>query len=803
MADLKRLIEQAYEETSRPIPDVGAVLGAPDPNIEAQLAGQAEMGQERLGLGTRAMVGLGDTLREKQQIFNTRFPEGEIRRIPGTGTLVFREDPSKQFSPVDPKGPELGDLVDFLAEDAGPIIGETLLLIGSRGATIPGLMLRGGAGAVGGEVVEEAGEAVAGVAAEEPAAVGERAGAAGLFGAVGAGAGRIIEAPFRIRRGGGLLRRPAEAEEAIAAFERLGVPGPTPGQISDSPFIRRLEGQSGAVGSRVGEFVTEEISGITRAFQGIRDPKAKSGTLAALVSTGNRLRDKALSSLRRSRKRFKEAGPEVQRGIAEYDNVKRAEIDFRYAAAREIEEPTFDIAPLQRMAADLRRGVLGTARQRRVARDPTQELERAVTAPGRETVQLSQPETALLSVIDRIARLDPQVPPTTVGGRTFSSTDQLRALRSELFDLKTPPAGVVPVQGAFRRADEARAGRLFGEIDRILRDPQNVSPRFRRAWSEANQAAAERFKTMEQGVIIEAAKTETPVALARRVTQPGKFEELRTLRATLSPRKFKTLQEAFQADLLLDAGTINRRLDAFDPETLRILVSPGDERLFRSVGSSMERINRLNLEGIVVEQGAANAAVEALVRSATPAETRLFASQFRRLPKGRKEAIKAGLMDFVWNRSTEPDRLGRLRVNPDALSNAVEQLKDKELLSLIGRDTGQVISDVQRAARLVRSRSDAGTSILGAGIVRQTIEQPLRGNILDPLFEFAQIVGMGRFLTSKTGRRILVGTSRTVEPGVLLPIISAALAQAATDLESIEPAPPEPTIREQPIGGIP
>ncbi len=433
---------------------------------------------------------------------------------------------------------------------------------------MPNMLSRLFVGSVAGETAAELAEKTAGLSTEElDTALGRGAGK-GVFAAAGGGIGRAGEKAFTALRGGGALKIRPETREAQEAFSRLGVQQPTPGQASESPIIRRLESQSGAVGARVREFITDQEKVLASAFQGIRDTAGKSGTLAALRRLEQDTRKRLIAGFRGPRTDPRQAGDALRIGVAEYDKAARQLVDTAYSTARGIEEPRFNIIDLQAWAQRTRVGVIGRA-------------------PDGEAVALAEPEKALLDVLKRIEKLDPSLPPTTVATPSgeiinASATDQLRAIRSDLFDLSIPSVGPIAGSRAFRRGDEGRAAAGMGEVDKILNNPLNTTPAFRAAWREAQTEAAQRFRTLESAIVVRTAKATIgeatgPTQLARMLAKPGQVDNLKMLRSVVPGKRFKKMQEAFQRDLTDDPDGILSTLDSFDTPTLRLLISPPQE----------------------------------------------------------------------------------------------------------------------------------------------------------------------------------------------------------------------------------
>lgn len=785
-----------------------------------EAVGQSELGDIRMAPSMRFAISFGEKLKEKQAIFEKRHPQGKLKRLPGTGTIVFQEDPSKPFSPVDPKEFSVregfADLLELLGEDAGPIAGETALLVGTGGASLLLTAGRAMLGAVLGEFAEEGGEIALGISDETLGETGRRAVASGTLAPIGVGIGRGVEKLVNIPRGGGLLRLSDTGRAQVQAFERLGLGLPTPGQVSDSPIVRRLEGQSGAVGRALTDFFQGQQAAVEGAFRRIQDPKAANRILDTMQKTEERLRNKALGALRMAKKDFAETADNIKKAVAEWDTASRQYVDALYARARSIEEPIFDPNEVERIQTLAAVELFGVRSYAKPTARPTQTVVKQLprgrirqTKPAgpapEQTVPLSEPGPSLKDILRKLRDIDPQLRTvtTTIDGQRVEIpvVEQLRTIRQELFDLKTAPtvgAEGVPIT---RRAEQAAAGRLFKAVDDLLFNPANGSPAYMKAWRGAGQAARERFAAAEKAILIEAAKTDTPVKLLARITGPNSFDELRTLRSILSPKRFEDLQGAFKTRLL-ETSNVTSRLDSFDKETLSMLLSPGELKAFRQYGKSLDKIKKLDLAGIAEETGRANLAVERLVRTATPGQTDLFTQSLKEMAPEDRLTFRAATLDYLFRQGVVKGPKGETVVSGDMIEAAYERLERAGLDTLLKRSKRETIKDIELAARtLALSRRDAGTSILAAGVTRAAVREPLQGNILDPLFEIAQLMGIGRFLTYGWAQRLLIGSSKKIEPSAFAAIAGAGLIQMTSDLDRLESElkeRPEPAAADTP-----
>lgn len=804
--------------------------------------GQIELGEPGLGggfkgLDARLSIGLSNTLEEKIAAFKQVFPEGDLRMVsegqlvterkpggklvPGatpeearealleeapvtrfSSAFVFREDPSQPFKRVDAgvieKFEPVGDLIDFIAEDLGAITGEVIAAARTKGGSFLMFMGRLALGAAIGETAQQSLQTLAGVQRESPGEIAARVGQQAVLGGIGAGFGRPADVSLRVARGGGILKLSPERREALRAFERLGLEQPLPGQISDNPFIVRLQTQSSATFPTIARFTEEkQVKPVVEVLKGLRDPAAKSNFLASLAREQDKLEQTALTVLKRrgTKAKARPTGEALQRGAKTLDKASNTKINDAYALARSIEEPSFNLSDLKLEANTVSRGTpvqmqkLGDVPSKQTLEElglDDMTISRLVEGID-ETARIQSAEAvdpALLRITKQIKDADPSLPAMPLpDGKVATATDQLRAWRSELFELAQPR---IDEAGRVRRGN-AFASRLRKAIDETLDSPVSTDRDFLSAWSTANSMARKRFKRLELSTARRVAISDKPAELARSFAKPFKEDELTQLRSVVSNDAFKQLQTFFKNDLINDPKNMLKRLDAFDKPTLNLLMDQADQKAFREVAEQFTQFERLGLKNIVTRRGDTDAALrEVLSTSTNEADRKLFVRTVRKAGEDSStfRSVQAALIDHVW-KSTRKVKDNVQFVDTDALKKVLADLQDKGMMPLLGKDRRAVLNDLRKVADfLPRKDVDFGSSLLAAEVISEARRKMFKPTefLYGPVLRMINLFGLGRLFTSPKTRQIMIGKAAGVPDNRLLSTFSAALTTIGLDL---------------------
>lgn len=748
------------DDLQRIIRERAAMASPADPETRLMVH-STELGEPGLpDAWVRARVAVADTREERQAAFSEVYPFGEIRPArdeQGQTFDIYRRDPGEAWRKFDPPIMErfepVQDIADF-ASAALPVAGEIATTRGTGG--LVRRTLQTAAGAAGGEAVEEALEAAGGQQRQPLGDVATQVGGEALTAGLGSLATEPLAYIVNAFRGGGIALRPG-APEAIAAAERQGLPPIMPFQAARDPIIRTMGGQARALASSIEEFAEkQEVAAATRLRELTRaagDPEVLPMRLRTRVNAAQGELDNILE---RPGVELEAGGEALQQGLREYDQLARAEVNDLYAAAREIEEPTFQIDDLKLRAQ--------TA------------LDESVILTGTEAERTARPMAPmgaeLRKALQDIVAFDgnPRTVELSDGSAvTLSATDQLRAIRESLWDAKTVDRGVIP------RRPEADAAHFYNEITKALETPEG-SPEFLEAWETATSAASDRFTTWDRAVIRTTDKNEDPVDLAYRFMQPRQVVQLRTLRETIPAENWRTFQASVKEQFLGDPSNLTRRLDEFDQPTLNMLVPFREQAALRQIGQGYDRmVQAEGLAQMARYQDIANRVVGASDGQTVTSLTETIGGP--NSPEGK--ALRAALLNNISDAVIDMQQ-GIPTLNRDGLQNIIQKMEQNGSSRFLTDADRQALNDLDRYMDLVKGVPDVGTSLMRASIVKQLRELSAKA-----AFDIMQAFGVGRLMVTPQGRRFLMGAGQDKLSFNSLRLLGAATATIAADTEAL------------------
>lgn len=789
---------------------------APDPtgfDIEqrktflAKDVGQTTLGKQDVGAGVRFDLGLSDTFEEKRVKFLDKFPEGEffeVREPPkatgravetgkGGTTILFRRHQGEDFAELDRSLLEKSEMLADVADLSGEVPAAAFEVLFTRGGGLVKQLLGVAAGNVTGDALKEAVEGVRGYRRETIGEFTRRTATRSTVAVVGAGATVVVSGPLNAIRGAASLPIAKSAAAAQRAAVKMGgvpeplppgafrrtvrripggktvdkalfpkTPGLLPSQIARSPLIRKMGGQASVVLKTMGDYINRQQATLVRSLSALREGDLKKVLRGELTALHEAAKTQIIRAAKIRPRDLSATGSRLQQGIAEYDELATTLVNFAYKSARQIEAPNLDISSLATVAKEMRAGVTGISRE------------------GKE-IALSGPEQKLDEILGKILDLDPSLRPTvTPSGIISDGVEQLRALRSQLWDLKTPPAGQT------RSTDNKHAARIYSAITHVLKNPRNASPKFLAAWKEANDLASGRFDVMDKMVVINAAKSETPAQLAKRLAQPDQVDNLRILQEILPPSRYREFQRGVQAEFISPRNIdgLTKRLDSFDQSTLDLLVPKADQKSLRFVGEQIDNLNRADIKGVLANQTGVARVLDELIDTGNISridEIMRTALVTRDSPLRR--SVRAGLMERVWRKSVKKIE-GNPTIDRKAFVAEMKVLRQTGAIRFLERNDIRALNELDTLAEFIPEVVDMGAALQAGELVKQTrgglLSAESAKNAIGIIFEHA---GTGRLLTSRIFQRIFLGKGKKPLEFNKLRVLGAILAQINRDLE--------------------
>lgn len=714
-------------------------------------------------------IGLSDTFEEKKAKFLDKFPDGNFVEVleppkggqivePGRGgtTILFRKNQNEPFAEFDADLLDKSEILMDLADFSGEIPSAAIEIAVVRGGGLVKQLLKVAGSSVAGDTLKESVEAARGFQRETLSEFGQRAIERAGIATLGAGATVFVSGPINAVRGAPSIAVAKSAPAAQRAAKKLGVPGLLPSQIGRSPLIRKLGGQAGATLKTVGDYVSRQQESLVRGLTKLREPDLALVLRGEVEALHESARKQILQAAKLNPRSLSESGSAIQSGIAEYDELATALVNRKYSAARGVETPEFDLKSLRAVAENLKAGTRGVSK-------------------GGGEVVLSGPQKELDDLLNKVLALDPSLPPTArPDGTIVDATDQLRALRSQLWDLKTPGKGEIA------RQPEKQAGELFAAITNTLQKPKNASPEFIEAWAKANGLAASRFDVMEKLMVVQASRTETPAILASRLAQPNQVDSLRILQEVMPPSRYREFQEGIASDLISPGkvDALTKRLDSFDQPTLDLMLTRADQVNLRRIGSEIDNLNKANIQGALQDQAKTSGLLDQLIDSGDATRIKRIAKASLVTPDSPlRKSARAGIMERVWDKSVKNIE-GVQTLDRNTLQSEIKRLRETGAISLLDANDIRTLSQIDTILEFVPTTLDTGTSIQAASAAAG-----VRGLSVNAFMTVLEHIGTGRLLTSPVFQRAVLGSGKKPLNFASLRVTGAILAQVAKDLE--------------------
>jgi hypothetical protein len=749
----------------------------------------AEPGMRDFGL--RFDLGWSDTFEEKRAKFMDSYPDGDFvqvkepptvpgRETSGTGgsTILFRKHPTEPYAELDARAVDDFELVGDFADIAGDLPAMVVQAIITRGASIGRQIMQLMGGQIGGDVVKEVVEDLRGYQKENFGELTSRIGGRAATAAVGGAATLPITGPLNFLRGGGLFKTVEGTFEAQKAAKELGIPKLIANQIAASPLIKRMAGQSAAVVRTVGEYLKNQQKAAVNAFSKLTDEDA---LRVAAMDDVEKIHDGAVKQILGivtnksvyQHRTLTEGGEAIQAGLVEYEDLSATIVNRMYEDARRIDTPQFDINPVLAVARNVEAGVLAKGKGKPVQSSILDANGNPITQMQEEFVQLKPIEPQILEEISKLKAIDPSLPPVKMpDGREITATDQLLAIRSNLWELKqiSPIGTSTPEQ----RQAAAQAEKLYSAITHVLKNPKNADPNFVKAWSAAQAEAAKRFDTLEKIMIVQASKSEAPAQLAARLAKPYQVDNLKLLSKTMPADKWRAFQDSAKAEFLSNPEKLTSRLDKFDKETLESLFTPVDIIDLRFVGSKIDDLNRIGIKDVVRDQVSVVQAISDLTIRKDKAGLDAFVRRVENLPPNDKtrRMVRSAIIQDVYNKVVELSPQGA-EINGAKLLTEVKRLKEDKILDrvLTSKDRHALLN-FEKLSDFLKTTEDSGTSLQAAAAASNIRQLNFEGFRV-----LAETLSTGRLITSDFGHRILFGTRKDKLPFARTRVVGAILAQ--------------------------
>jgi len=547
---------------------------------------------------------------------------------------------------------------------------------------------------------------------------------AGAVDAALRGGGSAIRA-MRGVSGATTFRQRMELAEVVEAIPELGLEPLAIGQTGPK-FARGIYRQVGATSQRVESQITAQEQSLLTKFRELSSDDITALSEDALLDV-IRAQHAELTALMTFPILSKmETGAALQTAMETYKTVRKAAISRLYGDAMERSaEVTFVLRDAQAVAREVRLGVRGRGKP------VTETVESPIldasgnpitsTKTTTPTVALAEtPKGELKAVVDDLLALDPMVRELTFKGKVFPAFEQIKTLRTRLFDLKQSDDGGV------RR----EATKLWKALTTAMDSPISGDPGFVEAYRAASMANRLFEDTMEKTFVARILKSDTPEKIMKTLFQPNNEKAVRTLKDILPPAEFQKMQQGFTADILRaksgQAGL--SRLDTFtyeDPRTLGLLMPREQQVAVRKFLTRRAQFEASPAKAILTRQFTDAERVVQIVTTGTAGELKDAVVRGGGIDSRFADVARAGVYRHLLNEATVTSRSGTEVLDTTRLLNAIEKMKATDKLSALFRRTDwQKLELFRRYAAPISEATDVGGGMMAGSLRQRAVDAP-------------------------------------------------------------------------------
>lgn len=722
-----------------------------------------------------------DTDEEVVNKFTTKYPDGVMHRveIPRKTTLgkffqpkshlVFKydaNDDKEKVKTVEDIGVTFKDLGDLAAPAAK---GAVTLGLGAAtaGTSIVSQMLAYGGAAATAHLVKEGveesrdtqlqpGKEVVAEAGMEGAIAAGITGVAGVTAkalSIGSGRGAFQQRPEM----SALLRDINKAEAAGMEAESLMVHQQAPGNMILGRFGAQAESTSKAAQEKIMAQRASALDALTLK----QSDTALQGQKKVLTIV-NRIYNKEINELKNKFSRItpRAGDRSLRSGTDEFVSGSRVRVSLKYNTADEMaakEAPLFDLSPAQAKGQDIKNLVLGDARQvsREVEIPGISIKGTQITKSRTKTVDeqpdpinvANTPEGQLIGVIDDLGKLSPDV-------INYEVVKQLRTRTGNLIEVWPWEANV----------NKGQAKLLYKELTKVIENPTNKAPNFVKAHKEASTAAKARYDFLDAIPVQQLIKTEPSGKVIQQLSRPNALTDvhIRLFSDKSFPgNKLNLIKQGIKSQVLLDEGGAIQAIQKYrknDPEAWRFLVRKKEEREIYSIANDIDKLNASNIGQIVKQEVKATEVLDSLILKKGTTRNDVLDIAASLGPKGQEHLRTAIYNDIITKAETTIK--GVPTIDKKALGEVIKDYKKFGIWDspILTKNDRTKIQGIKSYLELIFYRGqDPGVSLEAAQAITN-LKHP--ATFLSGVHQLTVNSIMAKFLSSKAGNKLLIGSGR-------------------------------------------
>jgi len=729
--------------------------------------------------GLRFDLGQSTNLFERRGKFFAKYPQGDYQPVDlpdGSKTEIFKINDKEPYREVFGPG-FVGKVADISSAVINPtvvgeVIGSTPIGRGTgaaiKGARIARRVIGGAIGAGGGELVGQEIESLRGFQTDPTLT---RVGQAGIATGLGA-AGGVLALPLSYARNmsGGVLPIPIipEAPLIIGSFRRLGVQEPVYGQLAKYRIMR--ESYTQALQTAGKDPRSAQFQGLLDAIESRtnlqRFEAMGEGKLQALVNSQT---NELYRMIKDTSPDLPESGGALQAGVELYKTTSGVQRDRFYKAAFDTDngKAIYDIQTVKELNYKRLYGVHAKGL-------PTQG-EAGRMQPGGPIRVAGIENKQLLDVMNKIKDIDPKmqtiwtiprpgandpssvmiVPKGTKGATRSTAYDQIKSVRTSLFELKRDR------DGHTRQV----ATELWKALTDAMDNPVSSNKKFLDLHKRASTFNKAREDNLSLVFIRSVLNSDEPANLVERFFRPGRSGALDVFQKVMPKKEFDSFKGFYLTKLTNDPGSIVAKIDDFaarDPKGLDVLLSKREQANLRKYGKLWEKFEKGKLSGLVSSGFSPEERAAALLKSGEYGELGDLVKRSGG-PSGKFAfALKAGIFREMLSKSYRIETpSGKSIASPTETLKYIESLKSRpELRTFMTDDDWKVIKDFSNVSAALSAVEGVGGELQSAstrGLLQKWYNPVALGRAFVRVFGAASTA---RMLSIPASRALIITASK-------------------------------------------
>jgi hypothetical protein len=625
----------------------------------------------------------------------------------GRTVVVARSNPDEPFREYNAIGPQV---MQALAseESLGALAG--IAVTASRVPHVLGPTIGVGAGLLAGSLSKYGIERARGFEQDVglPEAISRASGEAG----VGMAIDVILRGGLSMARS--FVFRPGEQEAArrtgiqeVQQFAReIDLTPIARGQASEHPILRQMFSQTGT--SRVFDELTEsQRMSLINSWKSWRDSMGAQGGISrdalerAVMAQAYQLEGPLARQIVRANTPtdIYAAGRSLQEGLENFEQMSRQFINQLYDdALRTGQGVSFSTAGVRNVADTIR---VGTPIRR---------------ADGTVSRAEGNVHNEIQSVLDDIASLPEVLAPDLIAGRMVQPYQQLKALRTRLFDLTKHDDGAV----------RGPARQLYASLTSTIENPVGGSRAFIDAWRNASSVNRQLESVLELNFVRRLMLSDSPEQVARQFMSPGNGSAVRMIEEVLEANpetrgNWQLFRNSFLTQITDNPAQGIAKLDAFrranDIPTLRLLVSETEEQALRSFASEMVRHESGAIANVARRNFDEGEAGRSFIRTATRQDIDDYVAAVGGRESRDAISLRHSVLTDIADSASMLNNSGQQVMNPRRLNTILDDvIKTGRYDSLFTPEELRYFRQYQRYAAIIEQSADVGGQLQMASV---------------------------------------------------------------------------------------